>query len=701
MRKIIASLLVITLLCLSYNVALAQNLIYETDFSDTSGWYEQMWTSGDTAQVISLDGNEVVLVEANEENDVRFCRDFDVEPNSNYKISCKVKTENVENGSGANISIINSFATSDAVLGTNDWQEISLVGKPAENQNRITVCLRIGGYGATSIGKAWFDDFKIEKLDDVTGMTVADFSEFETSGNDSNTNTGENQDGGVGTVNHPTAQEIYDLLTLFVAMAVILLAVGFACYWFFVRPKTSIDTGREHLADKKFPTPIIGMLIGALLLRLILALSITGYYFDVNCFTFWGIRAAEVPLGQFYDSWCDYPPGYMYVLAAMTGVAKFFGLSSGTAGYMFVIKLPAILCDLGATYLIYALAKKHNLTKAVTYTVTAFVAFSPVMAFISGAWAQIDSVLTMLLIASAILLSDKKLIWAGLVYGIAIVVKPQALMVGPVYALVYLMYIIDAKSGKERIELLVKTLAAVISAVGIIFLLFVPFFPISEGEGFVPYITRLATSIYDKYFSTLGGYDYATIEAYNLFGLVGANWRSSGEIFALGLTYKQFGTIMMAVSVVFSWVLYILGRKKNKYCVFLIMAFLLFSLFIFGHYMHERYLAPVLILVAVAMCGYNDRRLFLAFVAVSAGLLINVLGAFTIILPIVDGNAMRAGWGENYDRFIVIGSIINLIAYAFFAYTTVALTTKGEIKETSEALKPKTKNVKLTGKKYR
>lgn len=696
MKKITMCLLAVILTLLTASIAFAQGTLYETGFTDENGWYADMWQSGDSAKQVSLDGNDVVLIDAKSENDIRYCREVDVEPAQIYRLTCNVKTENVQNGNGANVSILNSFATSAGVLGTNDWQKIELIGQTAENQDKITVCLRIGGYGATSYGTAWFDDLKIEQIDDATGLAVADFSEFTASENSNeNTTDYENSNEGAGTV-FPTAQQVYNLLTLYVAMAIVFIAVGFAFYWFFIREESSLTKGKKLFTKADSPMPIFAVLAGGFVLRLILALCIEGYYFDVNCFTFWGIRAADTPLSQFYDSWCDYPPGYMYVLALMTKIANLFNLQSGTAGYMFVIKLPAIICDLLSAYLVYTLAKRNSMTKATTYTLTAFVAFSPVMAFISGAWAQIDSVLTMLLIVSAILLSNKKLILAGLVYGISIVVKPQALMVGPVYALVYLMYVIDSKSFKEVMLTLLKSLAAVASAVLVIAVLFVPFFPIEGGEGIFAYISRLATAIYDKYFSTLGGYDYATIEAYNLFGFVGANWKASSEIFAFGLSYKQFGTLMMAVSVVASWVLYIFGRKKNKNCVFLIMAFLLFSLFIFGHYMHERYLAPVLLLTLVAMCGYRDRRLFMAFVLVSAGLLVNVLGAFTIIYPIVDGNATRAGWGEKYDTFIVVGSMINLISYAFFAYVTVALTMGKKLLLVAEPLKEqiKFKNIK-------
>ncbi|MBQ9832489.1 MAG: hypothetical protein IJO48_02015, partial [Clostridia bacterium] len=459
-------------------------------------------------------------------------------------------------------------------------------------------------------------------------------------------------------------------------------------------PDSSVKKGRVLFGEKESCLPIILILFGAFALRAVLAGFITGFYFDVNCFTFWGARAADIPLANFYETWCDYPPGYIYVLALMSKIASGLGLTGGTAAHMFVIKLPAILCDLFAAYAVFRLAKKR-MTKATAYVVTCFVAFSPVMAFISGAWAQIDSVLSILLFASAFLLCDRKIVWAGLVYGISIAVKPQALMVGPIYALVYIMYIIDAKSNKERLNIFLKTLAAVGSAVGMILLAFIPFFPIKGGEGLFDYAGRLVTEIYNKYFSTLGGYDYATIEAYNLFGLCGANWRPSGEMFILGLSYKQFGTLMMGISVVASWVLYIIGRKKSKYCIFLVMAFLLSSLFIFGHYMHERYLAPVLLLTVIAMCGYGDRRLFIAFAAFSAGLFVNVLGAYTIILPIVDGNAMRAGWGDNYTAFIRMGSVINLLAYIFFTYACVSLTAGNKIWGTAmpEPLK-KSKNIK-------
>lgn len=100
-------------------------------------------------------------------NDAMFYKDISVIPNTAYKVTCMVKTENVEtkegkyNG-GAQISINNTTECSKAVTGTNDWTQITFMFN-SNNRTNVEIGFRLGGYEEYCKGTAWFSDFKIEQ----------------------------------------------------------------------------------------------------------------------------------------------------------------------------------------------------------------------------------------------------------------------------------------------------------------------------------------------------------------------------------------------------------------------------------------------------------------------------------------------------------------------------------------------------------
>lgn len=106
-------------------------------------------------------------IESKEYNDAMFFQTIQVEKNTPYKVTCKVKTKDVtsENnllGAGAQISISDSTERSMAVQGTQDWQEIEMIFN-SKNREEVNIGFRLGGYIDNVKGEAWFSDFKIEK----------------------------------------------------------------------------------------------------------------------------------------------------------------------------------------------------------------------------------------------------------------------------------------------------------------------------------------------------------------------------------------------------------------------------------------------------------------------------------------------------------------------------------------------------------
>lgn len=103
----------------------------------------------------------VVKITNNQENDARFYQSVSVKPGKTYKISCYVKTENVSGDVGANIGFEAIATRSSGVTGTSDWTYIEIIATAGDKQKSVDIGIRLGGFGATCTGTAWFDDFQV------------------------------------------------------------------------------------------------------------------------------------------------------------------------------------------------------------------------------------------------------------------------------------------------------------------------------------------------------------------------------------------------------------------------------------------------------------------------------------------------------------------------------------------------------------
>ena len=100
-------------------------------------------------------------------NDAMFYEKVKIKKNQPYKVTCMVKTENVETengnlGAGAQISIEGSTERSVAIQGTSDWQKIELIFN-SKNRDEINIGFRLGGNLGKAKGKVWFSNFTLEE----------------------------------------------------------------------------------------------------------------------------------------------------------------------------------------------------------------------------------------------------------------------------------------------------------------------------------------------------------------------------------------------------------------------------------------------------------------------------------------------------------------------------------------------------------
>ncbi len=343
-------------------------------------------------------------------------------------------------------------------------------------------------------------------------------------------------------------------------------------------------------------------------LRLVLAAIEPGYATDMQCWRSWASRVASVLPPQFYSDtyFCDYPPGYLWILWPLGWLSD-----APMPLQTILFKLPAIVTDMICGLIIYNVARRRQLPPRTASFFLFLYVINPAIFVNSAVWGQVDSLFTLFLLLSCLNLAEEKYPKSAIWLAIAIAFKPQALLVTPIYALVA----ISKCKEPGFMRLLLKTIGAGL----LTFLIIV--FPFTIGKEPL-FICKL-------YFGTLSSYPYASLNAFNLFTLLGANGVSQNAQFA-GLSYGTWGTIGMVLSILVSLYLFRKGNDKSRF--FYTAALLLCGVFTFGAKMHERYLFPALILFFAAYLYRRDKRILLLSFVFSALHFINVAYLYELSL---------------------------------------------------------------------
>ena len=175
-----------------------------------------------------------------------------------------------------------------------------------------------------------------------------------------------------------------------------------------------------------------------------------GHSTDINCFWGWSEMLAESGLGNFYasDSFTDYPPGYMYVLNFIGLLRSIFNV--GDTGYLILLKLPAIICDMVTGYLIYKISAKRFSEKS-SLILSSLYMINPAVVINSSLWGQVDSIHTLGIIIVFLMLCNKKLIQSFFVFAVCTFIKPQSLIFTPVLLFSVAEYVFLPEFSQKRL----------------------------------------------------------------------------------------------------------------------------------------------------------------------------------------------------------------------------------------------------------
>jgi Gpi18-like mannosyltransferase len=397
----------------------------------------------------------------------------------------------------------------------------------------------------------------------------------------------------------------------------------------------------------------------AVAIRVIVALIYEGYTTDIGCFKGWAIATYESGPSHFYTSgiFADYPPGYMYVLWVLGFLRELFAIDANGALFTLIIKLPSIAAEVIAAVFVFKTAKKE-MGKTFALLCAAFLLFNPALFFNSSVWGQVDAFFTLFAVLIIYHLRNDNP-WLGAVFfAFALLIKPQAIMLLPVVGLYYLFALFKKDKLSRGVKGLIGGLAigAAVFALGVL-----PF----TGD-------QPITWIFEKYVGTVKSYPYASINAFNLFALTGANWRPS-EAPLWFFNYQTWGIIfivLICVAVVFlQW------RSREQGRLFDMAAFLIISVFMLAHSMHDRYILPACVFLLFAYVYSRDGISLFFSAAFSVTALLNqmvVLYADSVLPP-------------QLPTLLISG--VNVLLYIMYAMITFKKLSSSKVLIKSPALK--------------
>jgi hypothetical protein len=327
------------------------------------------------------------------------------------------------------------------------------------------------------------------------------------------------------------------------------------------------------------------------------------HYDVVDCFLNWarasgGRRPWAIYLTHFSTDDCDYPPlvPYLLTLVERARLALHAPPTGGAA--VVLLKLPSILAWLAHVPLC-AIGLRRPFGLRAARLAAVLVALSPPLFVNAAAWGQFDALLSLCVVASLVALLRGRAGWAGAALGAALATKLLAVVAVPVMA----VWTWRRRGGRAVV-------GGALSAVLVM------------AVAALPYVARgAARPVLSSYHGAVGYYPLRTVEAYNLWYVldrvdIRLRGQPSGEARldtrpVVGpITHRDVGLALLA-----AWTAFILAglwRWPSDAGLVQAAAFQFFAVFMLPTQMHQRYVLPAAVLLAlVAPLSPRARWLFL------------------------------------------------------------------------------------------
>ncbi|MBV8373480.1 MAG: phospholipid carrier-dependent glycosyltransferase, partial [Candidatus Eremiobacteraeota bacterium] len=399
------------------------------------------------------------------------------------------------------------------------------------------------------------------------------------------------------------------------------------------------------------------LVFAGLIVRLIFIGS-EGFKTDVQTFEAWALSLAEHGYANFYGAtgFADYPPGYLFILGIVGQIWEALFKNSDGGHYVMLkalVKLPAILADLGVGVLVYATVRRFA-SAGIALGAAALYLFNPAVIYNSAAWGQVDSIaagLALLAIYCLVRSDDDSghglnwwIVAAWLSIAYSLLIKPQAAVVVP---LMLTFAFVDRDRLRSR---LTSTAVGIVGALVLALLVAEPFHPSNPIAAF--------GWLFERYSYGSNVYAYNSVNAFNLWAIRGSFWQpDTGPIsifgtLSLGPQYV-WGILLVAAAVALVVWRYLQDRTPRALlegCAVATIAF-----FVLATRMHERYLFNGLLFTIV--CLPFARRYLWGAIALTVVLFANLqysLQYLDVMSNHIPGVNAQNLWGPATSLFALI-----------------------------------------------
>jgi len=394
------------------------------------------------------------------------------------------------------------------------------------------------------------------------------------------------------------------------------------------------------------------MLAIALLVSFIIRMYLSkfeGHGYDISVFKTWSRGVYYTGFSHFYNGVrSDYPPFYIYILwATGTFFKTFISFSFDIDSPLFttLLKMPAILADIATALLIFLIVRKYGSFRLAVLCMTVY-AFNPAIIYNSAIWGQVDSVYTLFLMFALMEFVSGKPMIAGTSLALAILTKPQSLVLVPLFALVIL-----------KKHSLFKSVKVSIASFTVFMLVALPF-----------YLNTSIFGLFKLYFSSYTQYPFNSLNALNIWSF-GGLFQPDNKIF-LFLTYRIWGYLLF--SLLFIYVAHIITKRKDDRSIYIASAILFFGFFMLFTRIHERYLFSLFAPLAVAMV--LDRRLSYVY------LLATITFLFNLYFVMEESKTGIAFANARFLLPLTAGINLILFIYTIYCFSSDLNTLKVDIK---------------------
>jgi dolichyl-phosphate-mannose--protein O-mannosyl transferase/Gpi18-like mannosyltransferase len=295
---------------------------------------------------------------------------------------------------------------------------------------------------------------------------------------------------------------------------------------------------------------LINLLLVSFVIRILFSLIFnTGHYTDLNNFKAWSMGVTDKGLYTFFlpqekgGTWCDYPPGYIYILYLIGSIYKFiYGNFNSWNSNIFTtfIKFPGIISDVINVYLIFKITRIFT-PFYVAISVASMYSFSPPIFYESAVWGQMDSLILTFILLSIIFMFKQQYDLSILMTSIGILLKPQGVVL-----LLLLMFIIFYKKEFKK---------GILGAIYSFILVFLITYPVTKD------LSQVIPWLWNKYIAQAELYPYSSIQAFNIWSFTGM-WKSDSRTI-LGITHKNWGILLFSTAYLYSIYFYLKFSKRN------------------------------------------------------------------------------------------------------------------------------------------